>query len=208
MKSGDQLVYVVDDDAGVLDSLKLLLESCGIETQVFQDAESFLHSFSPEIGGCLLLDLKMPGKSGLELQAELSAVEAILPIIFLTATDDVPSAVKALKAGAFDFLQKPFGTDELLATVRKALKADSKRREEFQRQQSVKKRLDKLTRREAEVLSYIIEGHPNKVIAIELSLSQRTIEIYRSNVMHKMQAQSLAQLVKLVAENPAIANKS
>lgn len=195
------LVYIVDDDIAIVDSLKLLLESHSIQSCVYYDAASFLQDYDPEVGGCLVLDLSMPGMGGLELQAELTAVGSILPIVFVTAYADVPSAVRALKGGAVDFLQKPFSADALLAAVRKALNLYKKRRKEFRQQRSIKQRVKKLTPRESEVLGYIIEGYSNKVIAIELELSQRTIEIYRSNVMQKMQAQSLAQLVKLMANN-------
>lgn len=193
-------VYIVDDDEAIRDSLEAFLQSAGFATRAWPDAEAFLRDYRPSMRGCLLLDIRMPAKSGLGLQQDLAAVESLLPIIFITGHADVGSAVRALKAGAFDFIEKPFDNARLLELVRQACALDARRREEERQREEVLDRLRSLTPRETEVLDGIVNGKATKVIALDLGLSQRTVDIYRANIMQKMQARSVAQLVKTVSE--------
>lgn len=193
-------VHIVDDDDAVRDSLALLLQTAGYATRCWADAEAFLRDYDSTLGGCLLLDVHMPSMSGLRLQQELQAVGAGLPIIFLSGHADVPMAVQALKGGAFDFLQKPCDNLQLLGVINKALEQDRQNRARQQQQHAVRERITTLTPREREVLQHIVGGKATKVIALELDLSQRTVEIYRANVMQKMQSRSVAQLVRLMSE--------
>lgn len=193
---GEVLVYVVDDDSGVRDSLSLLLKSQGFASEAYPSAQAFLDAFEPEKTSCLIADIRMPGMSGLELQAELNASRIGIPTIFITGHGDVPIAVEAMKAGAVDFLTKPFRDEVLLDRVRTALgQAES----EFQTQQRVREiraRYDSLTPREAEVMELVVQGLANKVIAMDLGVSQRTVELHRARVMQKMAVRSLAELVR------------
>lgn len=193
-------VYIIDDDAAVLDSLSTWLQAAGLRTRTWTDATRFLDDYRHDWCGCLLLDIRMPALSGLALQQELVAVGSTLPIIFMTGHGDVPTAVQAMKAGAFEFVEKPLANAALLEHIRRAFDADQRKREEIGQQQQIRERLETLTPREAEVLDYVVNGKPTKVIAIELSLSQRTVEIYRANIMQKMQSKSVAQLVKMLSE--------
>lgn len=195
-----QTVYIVDDDKAVRDSLCAFLEAAGMAVEAFPSAHAMLKAYDPARSGCLLLDIQMPDMSGLHLQEELSAVGATLPIIFITGHADVSSAVKALKSGAYDFLQKPFDNKQLLELISKALDQESKNRAQQQQQVKVMERLDSLTPREREVMDYVVKGNPTKIIASELALSHRTVEIYRANLMHKMQCRSIAQLVRMVSD--------
>lgn len=195
-----QEVHIVDDDDAVRDSLAVFLEAAGLPTRTYPGAKAFLAAFDPYVSGCLVLDIHMPEMSGLDLQEELLAVGAALPIIFITGHADVPTAVQALKAGAFDFLQKPFDNISLLGLINRALEQDRGNRVALRQQKEVRERLRTLTPRENEVLDYIVNGKATKVIAMELELSKRTVEIYRANVMQKMQARSIAQLVRKVSE--------
>lgn len=192
------MVFIVEDESAVADSLSLLLHLAAHDARSFACAEDFLDFYLPHMQGCLVLDLNLPSMDGLKLQSELTAVGASLPIIFLTGTANVATAVQALKAGAFEFLEKPYNADTLLKVVAAALEYDFKKCEERLYQESVEERIKNLTRREMEVLTYIVNGHPNKVIALELKLSQRTVDIYRANAMQKMRTRSLATLVQMV----------
>ena len=196
----NQVIHIVDDDESVRDSLGIFLDTAGLVAQGYANAEAFLDAFEPTMSGCLILDIQMPDMSGLHLQEELVAVGATLPIIFVTGHADVPTAVQALKAGAFDFLQKPFDNVRLLGLINKALTTDSNNRAALKQQTEINQRLQSLTPREKEVLDFIINGKATKVIAIELELSQRTVEIYRANVMQKMQSRSIAELVRMVSD--------
>jgi FixJ family two-component response regulator len=189
---------VVDDDEAVRDSLGMLLESVGLEVELFGSATEFLDRFHTASPGCLVLDVRLPGMSGLELQKELAARGAELPIVFITGHGDVPMAVGAMQEGAVDFLEKPFKEQELLDRVSRALLESSRRRHLSGETSAIARRLETLTPRERQVLELVVEGAPNKVIASRLGASQRTIEIHRANVMKKMQADSLAQLVRMV----------
>ncbi len=196
----EEKVFIVDDDAAILDSLDMLLEASGYKVAAYSDPEAFLDDFSADWRGCLLLDIHMPSMSGLGLQQDLLAIGSCLPIIFISGHADVPTAVRALKAGAFDFLQKPFDNDSLLQRIQRAMTSNRLQHQQVRQQRMLKERLESLTPRETEVLDGIINGKATKVIAIELSLSQRTVEIYRANVMQKMQTKSLAQLVRMISE--------
>jgi FixJ family two-component response regulator len=198
-KQEDQvpIVYIVDDDRGVRDSLSLLLKSVGIANETYSSAASFLEHYRADRLGCLVADIRMPGMSGLELQAELNARHISIPIIFISGHGDVPMAVKAMKDGAMDFLTKPFRDQELLDRINSAL---GKAEVDFQDQQKaleVRSRFDSLTPREVEVMDLVVKGCANKVIAMDLGVSQRTVELHRARVMQKMAARSLAELVRL-----------
>ena len=193
-----QTVFLVDDDYAVLDSLQLFLIAAGLHVKSFARAEEFLSILSPYLSGCVVLDLLLPLTSGLQVQQALDAAGCIMPIIFITGDADVNSAVQALKAGAFDFVQKPFDNIRLLALINAALEQEQKQREAQDIQALSQERMHTLTRREREVLAYIINGAASKTIADELKLSTRTVEVYRANVMQKMQTKSVAQLVQMV----------
>jgi two-component system response regulator FixJ len=195
-----ELVMIVDDDEAVRASLKLLLQSVGLASRSFASANEFLAAYDPQQAGCLVLDVRMPGMSGLELQEELNVRGAILPVIFITGHGDVPMAVEAMQQGAFDFLQKPFRDQDLLDRIQRALARDRENRAQLARKEEIRSRLAALTAREREVLDLMIKGRQNKLMAADLGLSQRTIEIHRARVMDKMQATSLAQLVRMTLE--------
>jgi FixJ family two-component response regulator len=190
-------VFVVDDDVAVRSALKLLLQSVNLRATCFATATEFLEQFDQRTPGCAVLDVRMPGMSGLELQDELNRRGAMLPVIFITGHGDVPMAVEALQHGAFDFLQKPFRDQELLDRIQRALQKDRENRSEILQREDIRARLASLTPREREVLDLMTSGRPNKLMAADLNLSQRTIEIHRARVMEKMKAPSLAQLVRM-----------
>jgi two-component system, LuxR family, response regulator FixJ len=193
-------VFIVDDDAAVRDSLKMLLKSVGQLVETFGSAQEFLDAYKEDRPGCLVLDIRMPGMSGLELQAKLNERHAILPVIFITGHGDVPMAVEAMQAGAVDFIQKPFRDQDLLDRINQALDKDGANRAALAEKGAIATRLATLTPREREVMELVVRGKANKVIAGDLTLSQRTVEIHRARVMEKMQAASLAHLVRMVLE--------
>lgn len=194
----EQIVFVVDDDDEVRDSLTVLLDSIGLKVAGFGSAQDFLDAFDREQSGCLILDIRMPGMSGLELQTHLNEMGAVLPVIVMTGHGDVSLAVKAMKGGAVDFLQKPFSEQELLDRIHQVLEQDRDRRQELDERQTIGKRIATLTPREREVMELIVEGNANKNVAAALGVSQRTVEIHRSRVMEKTEASSLAHLVRMV----------
>jgi FixJ family two-component response regulator len=194
-------VFIVDDDQAVRDSLTDLMDSVGLDVVSFANANDFLAEYSKDSAGCLVSDIRMPGMSGLELQLELKRREAILPIILITGHGDVPMAVQAMRNGALDFIQKPFRDQELLDLVNKALQSCDQQQNTQQESQSVKNHIHNLTPREHQVMGMVVEGKANKVIAIDLGLSQRTIEVHRANVMHKLEARSVADLVRIVTQS-------
>jgi FixJ family two-component response regulator len=198
METAMSTVYIVDDDDAVRDSLSLLMKSAGLRARAYRNAEAFLAEFSPDHRGCLLLDIRMPGMTGMDLQRELLARGSTLPITFITAHGDIPMAVDAVQKGAVDFIQKPFDDTELLAKVRRSLADSEGRHEEDLERREIRRRSATLTAREREVMSQVVQGKANKVIASDLGVSQRTVEIHRARVMEKMQASSLAQLVRMV----------
>lgn len=194
----EQLVYIVDDDEALRDSLIWLLDSTGLKAQAFDSAEAFLAAYSPKMCGCLVLDIRMPGMSGLELHEKLNAMHSTLPIIFITGHGDVPMAVSALKKGAVDFIEKPFNDQEMVSLIRGALLEDLKNHEVRLIEADAQRRIEALTPREREVLELIVAGRLNKQIADDLGISIKTVEVHRARVMEKMGVNSLAELVQHV----------
>lgn len=199
MSEDNQIVYVVDDDAAVRSSLALLLKSVSLAVDTCESAAQFLAKVAPQAAGCLVLDIRMPGMSGLELQQQLKQRGYGMPIIFITGHGDVSMAVQAMREGALDFIEKPFRDQELLDRVYQALEQDRSRRRAADETVHLRERFAGLTPREHEVMLRIARGQANKVIAIELGLSERTVEIHRAKVMHKTGARSLAELVGMAA---------
>ena len=198
--SNEATIFIVDDDEAVRESLQWMIESEGFNAESFASADDFLATFDKDRPGCLLLDIRMPGKGGLDLQKELAQREALIPIIFITAHGTVPTAVTALKAGAVDFVMKPFNNVALLDRIRAALDIDKKNREIQKANADIDNRLSKLTPREQEVMELVIDGKSNKKIAAELDVSTKTVEAHRAKVMLKMQAGSVAELTRMVLQ--------
>ena len=195
--SAEPCVFVIDDDPDMRDSLKTLLETSGYPVSVHESAVAFLASDGPAGRGCVLSDVRMPEMDGLELHRQLRARGSNLPVIFMTGHADVPLAVSAMKAGAIDFLEKPFDDAALVNSVNRALEEAQKTDATEASAKVVQDRLAQLTAREKQVLDLLVAGHPNKIIAYELSISPRTVEIHRARVMEKMAAKSLAELVRM-----------
>ncbi len=192
-----QKVYVVDDDSSARDSLRWLLQTEGIESRGFESAEAFLEAWSEDWSGCIMVDIRMPGKSGLQLQEDLNARGNRMPIIVLTGHADVPVAIRAMKLGAHDFLEKPYSDDELLDSVRSAFELGLEiDRAEVERLAAMTA-IEGLTEREREVMCLVVEGHTNKVVAAKLGISEKTVEVHRSRVMDKTGAKSISELVRL-----------
>jgi FixJ family two-component response regulator len=198
MKNDAPLVYLVDDDDAVRDSLGILFNSIGLAHEAYSSALDFLEHYDPGRHSCLVADIRMPGLSGLELQQRLNEQRAEVPIIFITGHGDVPMAVSAMKSGATDFIQKPFRDQDLIDRIHKALDQDKTRRAKRSEEQSIRARLALLTPREAEVMERVVKGQANKVIAMDLGVSQRTVELHRARVMRKLKMRSLAELVHAV----------
>ncbi len=192
--------YVVDDDESIRTLWRWLMESNGIAVRTFATAAEFIESYRNGAAGCLVLDLKLPGMSGLELQQYLNSRDIEIPIVFVTGHGDVPAAVSALKGGAVDFIQKPFSYKEVLSIIEKAFERDAKNREKRTRQSRIAGRLATLTEREQEVLQRVIEGKPNKIIAADLDISMKTVEFHRAKVMEKMRVTSVAELVQFAMQ--------
>ncbi|HEX7036884.1 MAG TPA: response regulator transcription factor [Pseudomonadales bacterium] len=190
-------IFVVDDDEPVRDSIGMLLETEDMPYETFPDAQSFLDAYDPSRRGCLVLDIRMPGMSGLELQARLREMNATLPIVFITGHGDVPMAVEAMKRGAVDFIRKPFRDEELLDRINEALQVEAGQRAVATSLAEIRAKIETLTPREREVFDRVAQGQANKVVAIDLGISERTVEIHRSQVMHKTGARSLADLVRM-----------
>jgi FixJ family two-component response regulator len=199
-KRDSALIYLVDDDDAVRDSLGLLLRSVGLECRVFPSALEFLEHYDSKRHSCLVADIRMPGLSGLELQQKLNEQGAEIPIIFITGHGDVPMAVNAMKSGASDFIQKPFRDQDLIDRIHKALEADRERRTWREQETVIRERLALLTPRETEVMERVVKGQANKVIAMDLGVSQRTVELHRARVMRKLRMRSLAELVQAVGK--------
>lgn len=197
--AAEEKVYIVDDDEAIRDSLAWLLKTRGLATETFASAEDFLEQCSPRHAGCLVLDIRMPGMSGLELQEKLADAGCALPVIFLTGHADVPMAVAALKNGAFDFVEKPFNDNALVDLVIKGLARNARVRAERAEKATVASRLSQLTAREREVMDLILAGKLNKVIADELAISMRTVEVHRARVLEKMGVRSAVELAQLIA---------
>ena len=195
-------VFVVDDDASMRSALDRLVTSAGFRCQTFPNAEEYLRSARPEMPGCLVLDVRMPGLTGFDLQRELSTSAHQLPIIFLTAHGDIPLSVSAMRAGAIEFFTKPFQAQALLAAIRQAIDRDAATREQHAEQLRLTGRYGTLTIRERQVMACVVAGLPNKQTAARLEISTRTVKAHRAEVMRKMQAQSLADLVRMGAHLP------
>ena len=194
------LVVVIDDDPSIRSSLKFLLSTVGLQAATFDSADGFLHTKFPDVPSCLVLDVRLPGLSGLDFQRELAARNICIPIIFLTGHGDIPMSVRAMKAGAIEFLTKPFRDQDLLDAVRVALDRDRKRREQETQMADFRHRFDSLTHREQEVVSMVVAGMLNKQIAAELGTAENTVKVHRSRAMEKMHAQSVAELVKMLGK--------
>ena len=198
MNKDTACVHIVEDDEAVRESLHLVLESIGYRVHSYNSATRFIEEWQPDMAGCLVLDIRMPGMNGMELQRRLNERNSILPIIFVTGHGDVPMAVEAMQQGAVDFVQKPYREQELLEKIERAFALDRENRSSLHSRQDISARLTSLTPRELEVLRLMVEGKANKVIAIDLNISQRTVEIHRARVMEKLGANSLAHLVRMV----------
>jgi two-component system, LuxR family, response regulator FixJ len=200
VKQQSPIVFIVDDDEAVRNSLRLLVKSVGLTAAALPSAQDFLATYNPQQPGCLVLDVRMPGMSGLELQQHLNLRGAVIPVIFITGHGDIPMAVEAMQQGAFDFLQKPFRDQDLIDRIQRALERDRTSRADLGQRTRIRERRDSLTPREREVLALVTSGKANKVMAADLGLSQRTIEIHRARVMEKMGASSVAQLVRMMMD--------
>jgi len=198
------LVTIIDDDEAMRESLATLLAAEGLKTRSFDSADAFLQAGGDRDGGCLVLDIHMPGMTGLDLQAELQRRGVGLPVVMITGQGDVPQAVAALKAGAVDFLEKPYSVESLLKAVREALDREGRQRRLERERLEVDSRLAQLSRREREVMELMVMGHPNKLIASALGISARTVENHRAKVMEKMECESLPALIHLTLGQDAI----
>jgi FixJ family two-component response regulator len=197
MSETDGVVFVVDDDASLRESLENLIRSVGLRVEAFPSAPEFLRSKRPDVPGCLVLDVRLPGLSGLDLQKRVAEADIEIPIIFITGHGDIPMTVQAMKAGAVEFLTKPFRDQDLLDAIQQALQLDRKAREQRAEIEGLRRRFDSLTPREEEVMALMVAGLLNKQIAAELGASETTVKIHRHHVMEKMGAGSLAELVRM-----------
>ena len=193
-------VFVVDDDVSVREALSDLFQSVGLSVEVFASTQEFLKNRRPEGPGCLVLDVRLPGKSGLDFQQELNAANINLPIVFLTGHGDIPMTVRAMKAGAVEFLTKPFREQDLLDAVQSALERDRVNREDGKLLATLRQRFASLTPREQSILALVAAGRRNKQIAFEIGTSEVTVKVHRTNLMRKMQASSLAELITMAAK--------
>jgi FixJ family two-component response regulator len=197
MSEADAVVFVVDDEATLRESLKNLIRSVGLRVETFASAQEFLRSKRPDLPGCLVLDVRLRGLSGLDLQKRMAEADIDIPIIFITGHGDISMSVRAMKAGALEFLTKPFRDQDLLDAIQQALERDGKAREQRQEIQQLRRRFASLTQRESEVMALVVAGLLNKQIAGELGTSETTVKIHRHQVMEKMGANSLAELVRM-----------
>jgi len=198
MTGGAPVVFVIDDDPSVRSSLKFLLSTVGLQVESLDSADSFLHKKPPDVPSCLVLDVRMPGLSGLDFQHELARRHIHIPVVFLTGHGDIPMTVRAMKAGAVEFLTKPFRDQDLLDAVRVALERDRARREQEKEVADPQRRYDSLTSREQQVISMLVSGMLNKQIAGQLGTAESTVKVQRSRAMEKMHAESLVDLVRMI----------
>jgi FixJ family two-component response regulator len=192
-----QTVFIIDDDEAIRDGLEMLLESIGQESRSFVSGNAFLDVYNNKMAGCLVLDIRMPKMSGLEVQQKLKQLDCLMPIIFITGHGDIPMAVEAMRLGAIDFIRKPFNEQDLIDRINEALKLDNRQHEETINKLKDKSKVDSLSSREREVFERVTDGFMNKVIAADLCISERTVEVHRSHVMEKLEAKTLAQLVRI-----------
>jgi len=202
MNSPEKFVAIIDDDEYVRDGLVELLDSVGYCAKVYTQAKEFLENFDASSIGCILLDVRMPSMSGIELQHKLNDMDVTIPIIIMTGHGDIAMAVQAMKDGAFEFIQKPFRDQDVIDAITKALEKNALDREALAKKEKIQQQIDLLTKREREVVDYVLEGMANKVIARELGVSDRTVEIHRSHAMQKLGAKSVAELVKMMMHKP------
>lgn len=195
--SGGSIVFVVDDDPSVRSSLKFLISTVGLKVEAFESTDSFMHRQPADSPSCLVLDIRLPGSSGLDLQRELAARNIRIPIVFVTGHGDIPMSVRAMKAGAVEFLTKPFRDQDLLDAIRIALERDRERREQEKEAAELQARFKSLTPREREVIAMVVSGMLNKQIAGRLGTAENTVKVHRSRAIEKMHAQSLADLVRM-----------
>lgn len=198
MTDTNAMVYIVEDDEAVRDSIELMMESVGQAAKAYPDAQEFLDEYSSSMSGCIVMDVRMPGMNGMELHRRLNELGCNMPIIFVTGHGDVQMAVDAMQNGATDFVTKPYREQELLDKISRCLDKDAASREFLIGKKEVQDRLSTLTARETEVMEMMVDGNANKVIGIDLGISERTVEIHRGRVMKKMKTHSLAELVKMV----------
>jgi two-component system response regulator FixJ len=203
----EAIVHIIDDDDAVRDSLAFLLTSSGIRAETHASATVFLDRFAEVSIGCIVTDIRMPDISGIDLLRQVKERDPALPVIVITGHGDVPLAVEAMKLGAVDFLEKPFDDDALLAAIRNALDRERNRDEQGTRIAEFRSRLASLSTREREVLEGLVAGHPNKIIAYDLGISPRTVEVYRANVMTKMKASTLSDLVRMALVTGFVPNE-
>jgi FixJ family two-component response regulator len=210
VKDVDAIVFVVDDDLSIREAIKSLISLIGVRVETFGTAQEFLRTERPDLPGCMVLDVELPGLSGLDLQRELAAHGIKLPIIFITGYGDIPMSVRAMKAGATEFLTKPFSDQDLLDAIQQALERDRAARRHSKEIAELRRRFDALTSREREVMSLVVAGWLNKQIGFELKISEITVKIHRGRVMGKMSAQSLAELVRMTErlELPTVRDQS
>ena len=206
--SAMEIVHIIDDDDALRDSLTFLLSSAGIEAKSYDSAGTYLNDPQRGTCGCIITDVRMPGMSGIDLLRKLKSDGVSVPVIVMTGHGDVPLAVEAMKLGALDFIEKPFDDDALLASVRSALGAQGRHSRQESERHEVESRLTQLSARERQVLDGLVAGQANKVIAYELGISPRTVEIYRANVMTKMQANSLSELVRMALVSGALKSET
>ncbi len=197
-------IFIIDDDEGIRDGLTMLLESIGQACCSFDSATSFLKAYNDNMSGCIVLDIRMPKMSGLELQRKLNELKCLLPMIFITGHGDIPMAVEAMRLGALDFVRKPFNEQDLIDRINEALEFDEKRNDEVISELNLKNKFESLSKRELDVLERVTSGVMNKVIAAELGISERTVEVHRSHVMDKLGVKTLAELVRVKVKLEAI----
>lgn len=200
MEMEDPIVFIVDDDEAICESLRLLIADIGLEVKTFHSARQFLSDYNPSQPGCLVLDVRMSGMSGLELQTKLHELDIEIPTIIITGHGDVPMAVETLKAGALDFIEKPFRDQVLLDSIQKAINLDARTRRLRKERQEVQSRVQLLTRREREIMKHLVAGKANKSIAYELGISPKTVDFHRANILAKTGVNSVVELVRLTQE--------